>query len=138
MAVVRRAPVVMDELEGIEVRDSEGRKYRIPAGYRSMPVDLNAYIYVERVLGKTADGAAEALLGHVLTLEYLNKASTRVVVKSYKGDGLKVFVDNKEVFSWKRIGNGSSTVKDRTKKVTRTRARAAPVAPVVVDDEEFE
>lgn len=157
---VRAAPVEMDdELRTVEVRGSDGRKYRVAGGYRQMPVDLGAYVHITRMVGARADGG-EALLGHLLSLQYLNgaglegTAGTLVEIKSYLGAGIKVIVDGKVVFSWAKLDGGSSrTSAPVRKKAGRKAATAAATTParakltprsasravrVVSDDVEFE
>lgn len=136
-AGVRRVPVVMDELRGTPIRGKDkDSAVRIEGGYRQIPLDANCYIAVERVVAPRADDSGERLAGHEIRLDFLNADKTDVVIKSYGGDGLKVLVHGKEVFSWRKMDGGASTVRKPVRRATRRR-RAVPVA-AVVDEEEFE
>lgn len=122
-------PVQLDELRGTPVRGKENTE-RLEGGYRQIPMDMNAYLSVTRVLDQTVprDGVAQVmgLVGHILDIEFLNGEKTHIQIKSYRGDGIKVLVNGEEVYKWAKSSQQPSTLASRrpsssssTKKTSR-------------------
>lgn len=146
-----------EELEYVEVPGSGGRKVRWRGGYRQLPIDSGMYVQVERVV---EGGEVERLAGHIVTLDLLNEEGTEVVIKKYRGDGVVVLVNGREVYKWKKMKGGTSKVTAPRRagaagspgRVRKSAAKAAPRASTssgrrsvarkrtveVVDDDEFE
>jgi hypothetical protein len=126
---VRRVPVAMDEeLAYTAVRGSEADRVRVAAGYRQLPLDMNCYLYCERIVEELGDGS-EGLAGHLMVLEWLNAQGTVVEIKSYRGEGLAVVVNGEVVYRWRKMDGGQTVVRSPRRKRSAVGGGMPPAVP---------
>jgi hypothetical protein len=119
-----KVPVDLDELRGIKAKGGEDTVTLLagwdgqeqgPAGSgpvgRQLPYDMGTVVRVTRVVerdplvkatpkvGRSVAGGG-ALLGHVIELEFLNRAGTIVRVEKALGKAYRLLVDGEVVHEW--------------------------------------